>query len=507
VMRLSEKWEKYARIIGWPAWLVLLITLPVTSSPIIAYFSGGETPVSPLSLIPLLLIILVWLLPNFIRGRSLPAVSWPILGFFLISIATGLFSIRLPILPFKDVTQLDRGIRALITLGIGISFFLSSVVLPSNEKRLIISIRALYVGFGLLLIWSTIQAVIVLDNSERMPLVITRIHHLFSVRDPISDRVTGMAFEPSWLGDQLVVLYIPLLLGSVVSGWSVFRSSAKWISIELFLLILAGFMLVLTRSRISMFSLILVGVVAYFYLGLKALKAQIQKEFLSSFQMRVPSRLVYFLGGLLLIAVMLGVALGSGWLISRFEPRLDQLFSAPGRYREFEYMYPNEAHFEVADNLAFAERLVYWSFGFKTFSQHPLMGVGPGNAGFFFETNIPPYGYQLTEIQNVLTLEDYGFTNPKNLWLRILSETGIIGFSFYFVWYMLMGFTAFLLWKKGEKVHKAIGLAGIVAFITQSIEGFSLDSYALPQVWVIFGLVVASATQSRVFGGKDDPKA
>jgi len=504
MLKLLDKWEKYGWILGWPAWLLLLVTIPVTSSPIIASFSGGETPVSPLSLIPLFLIILLWLIPHIIRGAKLPGVFWPILGFFMVAVTTSLLSIRLPLLPYKNVTQFDRGIRALITLVIGLSFYLSTIVIPSTEKRIITSLKALYIGLGFMLLWSVIQAVIVLANPEHMPLLITQIHHQFSVRDPILDRVTGMAFEPSWLGDQLVVLYIPLLLGSVINKWTVFKPKVGWISVEFILLVVAGFMLVLTRSRISMVSLMLVGGVAYFYLGLKALNRLFKKQFLSSIRMKLSSWLLFIIGCLILIAVMLGFVMGAGWLISRFDPRLTQLFSAPSRYDEFEYDYPNEAYYKVADNLAFAERLVYWSFGFKTFSQHPILGVGSGNAGFFFEDNIPPYGYELTEIQNGLNLEDYGFTNPKNLWLRILSETGIIGFSFYFIWYMLMGFTSLLLWKKGNTIHRAIGLAGIVAFITQSIEGFSLDTYALPQLWIIFGFVVASATQAHLFDGREN---
>ena len=86
--------------------------------------------------------------------------------------------------------------------------------------------------------------------------------------------------------------------------------------------------------------------------------------------------------------------------------------------------------------------------------------------GFFFEENLPAYGYQLTEIQDVLNLTEFGFPNPKILWIRLLSETGILGFSSYFSWYVLTGIGAILLWRKGNGIIRVIGLAGGLAAIT-----------------------------------------
>ena len=178
--------------------------------------------------------------------------------------------------------------------------------------------------------------------------------------------------------------------------------------------------------------------------------------------------------------------------LSRVDERMTYLLRAHTRMEEFEYVFPNEAGFELADQLAFAERIVYWTAGMRTFSQHPLIGVGPGNMGFFFEENLPAYGYQLTEIQDVLDLSEFGFPNPKNLWIRLLSEGGILGFSSYFTWYFLTGLGAILLWRKGHGIIRMVGLAGGLTVITFFVEGFSLDSYALPPMWIVFGFIAAA---------------
>ncbi len=246
-MLFVEKWRVSGVKIAWPLWLALLAAIPVTSSPIIASFSGGETPVSPLALIPLILISVLWLVPFMISRRRFPLGVWPLIGFLFVAMISGLAAMQLPILPFKHTTPLERTLRAFITLGIGFAFFMAAANLPMNKDQVRSSLRAIYLGLGMMLIWSSVQAYIVLDGSDRMPLIVTRIHHLFSVRDPLPDRVTGMAFEPSWAADQLVVLYIPLLLASVSQKWSVFPGFRKWPSIELMLLVWSGAILVLHK--------------------------------------------------------------------------------------------------------------------------------------------------------------------------------------------------------------------------------------------------------------------
>jgi O-antigen ligase len=478
---------KYGERLSWWLWLLLLITIPVTSSPVVAFFSGGETPVSPLSLVPLIGLVILVIVPYMIKGGESFSLSTPLLAFCLFALLSAAASIYLPIVPFKGQTHLGRLARGLGTLGIGVAFYLSAMIIPNQKQRIKISFRAIYIGLIALLLWSSVQAWLVLDGSARVPLIVTRIHHLFSVRDPLGTRVTGMAFEPSWLGDQLVVLYIPLLLSSVVQGVSVFKIGKNRISIELFLLIWSCFILLLTQSRISFLSLLFVVTVAFFYLGGKVIERLARR--MESFPRK---RLLWGGGILLLLGLWFTVVYTTLLILTRVDDRMTYLLRAPTRLEEFEYFFPNEAGYELADQLAFAERIVYWAAGLRTFSNYPILGVGPGNMGFFFEENLPAYGYQLTEIQDVLNLTGFGFPNPKNLWIRLLSEGGILGFSSYFTWYFLTGIGGILLWRKGNGIIRVIGLAGGLAAITFFIEGFSLDSYALPQIWIVFGFVAAA---------------
>ena len=91
-----------------------------------------------------------------------------------------------------------------------------------------------------------------------------------------------------------------------------------------------------------------------------------------------------------------------------------------------------------------------------------------------------------------MDLTEFGFPNPKNLWIRLLAEGGILGFSSYVTWYFLSGLGAISIWRKGSAIIQVVGLAGGLTAITFFIEGFSLDSYALPQVRIVFGLIAAA---------------
>ncbi|MEN6531107.1 MAG: hypothetical protein ABFD17_04915, partial [Anaerolineaceae bacterium] len=104
---------------------------------------------------------------------------------------------------------------------------------------------------------------------------------------------------------------------------------------------------------------------------------------------------------------------------------------------------------------------------------------------------LPSFGYRLPEILSVLLYESF-IPNAKNLWARLLAETGIVGFSVFVAWVVEH-------WRNAKAVEKrkqsglftAIGLAGQLLIIALIVEGFSLDTFGLPYYWVGLGLIVA----------------
>ena len=470
----------------WYLWLLMLIVLPVTSFPPIAESLGGIVLVSPLAMIPMLFVIFFGVIPEILCRGRISGLSKPLLFFALSALLSAVGAFYLPIVPYKGQTIVDREIRAGITIIIGIGFYFSVLAIPRTREDLIASLRAIFVGFALLTIWSAVQAWTIIDDQGSIPHWITIVHRWFSVRDPFPDRITGLAYEPSWLGDQLVILYLPLLISSVMVGVSAFRKSARWLSIEVIMLLTSLVILVMTKSRISLLSLSAMLGLLLLMLGFRLIRSRLNKFGIFS---RRPGWLTSGLSLLFILMIFAVLALGLLWGMTKFDPRLAGLFQIGPRVTELRYFYPQDVLFAVGAKLTLAERFIYWATAYRTFGTYPILGVGPGNAGFLFERLMPVYGYQLIEIQNVLSQPIYGFPNPKSLWFRILAEQGTVGMITFLLWLILMGLSARALLKSSERLDRFFGLAGLLCLVAQIFEGFSLDTYALPQLWIMLGLL------------------
>jgi len=483
------KVQQHSRFV-WYLWLLMLAALPVTSFPLIAENLGGIVLVSPLAMLPMFLLILVGVLPGLLRGDRISGLSKPILFFALSALISALAAFLLPILPYKGQTIVDRELRAGITLIIGLGFYISALSIPRTREDMVSSLQAIYVGLILLTLWSAVQAWTIFDGQGNIPRWISTIHRWFSVRDPFPDRLTGLAYEPSWLGDQLVILYLPVLISSVILGVSVFHKQRSRLSVELLLLGSSIVILVMTKSRISLLSFSAIAGSLVLVFGFRLIRNWMKRrKGLSGGGRNLPGWLLSVLSLLLLITICITLALGLLWGMTKLDPRLSGLFQVGDRVTELRYFYPQDVIFALGGKLTLAERFIYWTTAYRIFGTYPILGVGPGNAGFLFERFMPIYGYQLVEIQNVLKDPIYGFPNPKSLWLRIVAEQGIIGMITFIVWLLLLGFSARALLKSSDRFDRFIGLAGLLCLIAQMFEGFSLDTYALPQLWIMLGLL------------------
>jgi O-antigen ligase len=272
--------------------------------------------------------------------------------------------------------------------------------------------------------------------------------------------------------------------------------------VELFLLVWAVAILAVSRSRISQFGFLLVAAGIAIVLGWKLLDRIERRAGLTRAGGSALRRVgLAALNVLILLAMVAGLLFGAAAAAGRTDPRLWALPSIADRLEDSRRFYPSEAAFAVGDRLAFAERMAYWTSAFRTFSLYPVLGVGPGNAGFLFERTLVDYAQRLTEIQKLLREASYGFPNPKNLWTRLLAETGIVGFVLFAWWLVSTALGGLVLWGRGEKLGRMLGLACALAFLAQLVEGFSLDTFALPQLWLLFGLTTAALWASGILQG------
>jgi O-antigen ligase len=480
-VRLNER-EPVGKLARWLT-VVLLAAVPVTSFPPISELFG-ESTVAPLSLIPLVILIFAWALPQLATGQVIPKLVLPLLLFAGLAVLSSALGLIHPLLPYKGQTPLARETRALATLLVGLAFYLSVTLVFRDRAVLRPALIGLYLGGMATMAWSLLQARYLLPDVTEVPAQFNQLHRLLSIRDIIPHRVQGLAFEPSWFGNQLVVLYIPLWIASVLTGWSQWRRVSRWLSVELILLLLGVGLLIAARSRISIGALLLIMAVLFL-----AVVWRLGGRFRILQRLPIGARQAILLavGVAALTAAGAGVALAA----RQFDPRMARsltVFTEPEAIRS---EHPYTLTYEIANRAAFAERVVYWRSGWGVFERYPILGVGLGNSGFLFEETVPAFGHSLKEIRIALNPANPDFPNPKNLWVRILGETGLAGFATFSVWMLLVLSAARMLWRSPDRGTRAIGLAGILWTVAFFVEGFSLDTFALPEMWIVPALVTA----------------
>jgi O-antigen ligase len=450
-------------------WGAAMFTLPVAS---FRYFPflGETTYVRPLALYPIALLLPLLAL-QLVRGRmSLPRAGAlvPLMAFVLFALtATGVGALLDPV-PLRGQDYFGRAFRAWVTLIIGLSFFLSAVWMNRNEDDLRFTVKWILAGFVMTVLWSGIQAL-----SFYTPFLeketVTHWQLAFSMRELVkTNRVSGMAYEPAWLAGQIATIYLPWLFASLLTRIRVTRF--KWL--EIVLLGIALLLLLATYSRGGLLTAVFALVFTFLIAGRRELRAA-WTWFISGFQR----------GGSWLLRVgILGVALGAlvgaglflgqkGYIARLFTSRADSL-------EEF-----------VIQNSAGA-RAAYTFGALGAYEESPLAGVGLGASGFYIYDHMPDWAMTtVPDIARQFSPENRLYPNPKNMYVRLLAETGLVGlFMFVAFLFSLLG-DSLLALKSNTPVLRYLGIAGLFSWLAIGMYNATQDSFATPNSWINLGIL------------------
>ncbi|MCJ7536157.1 MAG: O-antigen ligase family protein, partial [Anaerolineales bacterium] len=280
---------------------------------------------------------------------------------------------------------------------------------------------------------------------------------------------------------------LPWLLAAVLSGYSVFKWRWRWVTIELLLLGWSLAVLPFTFSRaglLVMMVLVVIGVL--FFRSTKKNDPHGETPI-----RKFPWRRI--MEGIILVAVMTVLIFFAGSRNDFFARIWDYWERAPDQgYVRYLINY-----FEY---LGFGARYTYMETAFQIYGQNPLLGVGLGNYAFYFNDNLP--NRPLAVIPEVLRLvvpESVGsrLITPKNLVIRIMAEMGIIGLTTFIAFIMAILGSALYLWFSPDIEVKFWGIGGLLGLIAFGLVAFSFDSFAIPNMWVVFGLITAAMRLAR----------
>lgn len=494
----AESWFKIKR---WWKWLLLvlwaatLIGLPLTSFPPITNLTGAT--VAPFSAIPLVLLSLVWFVPYILQRGKLPKETIPFIVFTLFVIALAAYAFFEVEGYFRNKPLLSQTVRTFIPLGIGLAFFLVTSAWHSHKNGLRRSLQFIHIGGFLLLLWSVAQAIIVFLFNYQYPAFMDAIKTALVTQSTMvgNPRLAGLTWEASWFAHQLNMLYLPLWLAATYQRTSVFPRVWK-ISVENIFLVFGMGVFFLSSPRIGGAACMLMLLYLFIKFNIAIYRWIIQRlaRLWRSFG---PLQLIKIGVGVVLvvlfIAVYFGFSVGVLKIVSKRDWRVGLIVNSPLSQSEIQQLgsFNENALYLLGIRFAFLERTVYWMDGWRIFNDHPILGVGLGNAGYYFVSHLPAVGWSSYEIRAVVYQND-SLPNIKSIWFRLLAETGIVGFSLFVTWLLVLWSSANKRLCSQDATIKTVALAGQLALLAYIFEGFSVDTFGLPYLFVMAGLVAST---------------
>ena len=393
--------ENAARVL----WAAVLLTLPVTSFRYFP-FMGAETYVRPLSAYPLALLLIV-LFVQFLRDHK--RLTWtgaftPLSAFVLATLAATVIGVLFAPLVLRGQAYWGRAIRAWATLIIGLAFFISAVWMNRADEELRFTVKWMLAGFVLDILWSGLQGATFYLHMLPKPLV-THWQLVFSMRELIrTNRISGMAYEPAWLAGEIATIYLPWLFASLLTRVRVTRF--KWF--ELVLLICAALLLLATFSRGGLATVGATVVLTLLFIGGEYIRAA-RNWFVSGFR----NAKGWILRVVMILAVMISI-FGALLFLSR-KNYISRLWNTQATsVQDF-----------LIQNSAGARAAYIWG-ALGAYRDHPWTGVGLGADGFYIYQNLPDWIMTMVpEIASQLSPTSALYPNAKNLYVRLLAETGL----------------------------------------------------------------------------------
>ena len=458
-------------------WAATLLALPVTS---FRYFPSGDgTYVRPLASYPLAVLMTLLLVQLLRRKTGLPRAStWtPLAAFLLVTLAASAIGALLAPVPMRGQVILGRELRAWGTVVMGVSFFVAAAWMNRNLDDLRFSLVWMFAGFVADILWSGVQGATFYLHILPKPLV-THWQRAFSLRELIrTNRISGLAYEPSWLAGQISSIYLPWLFAWLLTGRRITR--LKWL--EPLLLVCALLLLLATFSRGGLLTVAATTVLTFLLVGRQQLRAA-WTWLISGFH--VGRQLIWRLGIVVLVTAVGAGALffvaQKGYIARMWNTRASSLT---------DFLIQNSA----------GARAAYLSGTLGAYESQPWMGVGLGASGFYIYSNLPDWALTtVPEIARQLSPESVLYPNPKNLYVRLLGETGLIGFFVFLAFQFSLLGDALTAWRQKTTAGQYIGIAAIFTWLALVFYNMTQDSFAIPDLWINLGMLVGlSALYSR----------
>ena len=140
-----------------------------------------------------------------------------------------------------------------------------------------------------------------------------------------------------------------------------------------------------------------------------------------------------------------------------------------------------------------------YNFGaLGAYEASPIMGVGLGASGFYIYDHLPDWSLTtVPEIARQLSPETRLYPNPKNMYVRVLAETGLLGFFIFVAFLFSVLGDALRALQSKTTVGGYLAVAGIFSWFAIALYNVTQDSFATPNLWINFGILVGMTAFMR----------
>ena len=135
-------------------------------------------------------------------------------------------------------------------------------------------------------------------------------------------------------------------------------------------------------------------------------------------------------------------------------------------------------------------RAAYMFGALGAYEESPLTGVGLGASGFYIYNHLPDWAMTtVPDIARQLSPENRLYPNPKSMYVRLLAETGLIGFFIFVAFLFSVLADSLLALRSDQSYMRYLGIAGLFSWLAILLYNATQDSFATPNIWINLGIL------------------
>lgn len=356
---------------------------------------------------------------------------------------------------FKQTGGINRFIRQFVSFvlsGLVLFTFYWNVLRKMSISEILSIIRKVFLGSLIVAsVYGFLEILIVYFGMSSVRPIINLFNYFPFVNVKVfGDRISSIAQEAPYLAIYLIT----------IAGW-MFSYILTSNGVKKF--IPAFLVLSLTFFSGSRTGLVVIFVQLLVFLSILLFDSKFRKY------------VFIFLGSFATVVIVV-LAINSEKVIADVEKKIDSL----------------DFKSNLTENVSNKSRIGIQYANIQVFKEHPIAGVGFGQQTYHNRFHYPVwatfnnYEFRLYYTDQFLT----SFPPGYNIYIRLLAETGIIGFSIFLFLLVsvMLRCRKLIVESTGEK--KIVAIILLVSFVGISINWLQIDTFRLYGFWIFFAIFI-----------------